>query len=562
MKKLVALILTVFTFATCFSFVGCGKKAEEEIDTTKTQLYVGNMNYGFGDVWLYEAKRAFEERYKDYSFEDGKVGAQIFIENGSGFGGNTLISTMASTGKDVIFGSGTNYDEFVNAGLFLDITDIVTETLTEYGESRSIADKLIPVFSENLCIQGGKYYALPNYENATFLIYNKAYFNDEGLFFKPDGTIGATLDDPLGAGPDGIPGNYDDGLPATFDQFFTLCDEIKDLGDDPITWPGGIDSYRNLYLSAIHSALEGKAQYELGYNFNGGTSKVVKFDGSGKPMFDNNGIPVLEEVAITAEKGYEAYRQAGRYWAINFFERILEGGYHTSGAVGSKDHLTTQADFINSRYSGKKIAMLFEGNYWTNEAEDAFTACVVRYGDKASRDNAEFSVMPMPRPEGNSYTGVNSYGIGVNDLGFIYSGIPENRIPLAKKFLQFFFTDAQLIKYTQIVGTARGCDVDFSSVMNTLPVYVQDSLQFRAESDISSAASHHPIFVNNRTSFVSYQNGASAYINDNTYGDAIIYLRAQNSETLKNTDVAKIYFEGIRAFYTQSKWISGYSKWF
>ena len=562
MKKILAFVLAVATCALSFSFVGCGvRKQDEAIDTTKTQLYVGNMNYGFGDAWLNAAKTAFEERFKDYEFEPGKMGAQLFIDNGSQYGGNTLISTVGSTGMDVIFGESTAYNDFVNTGHFLDITDIVTEPLTEYGETRSIADKLTPVFGEYLRMENGKYYALPNYECNYRIIYNKGYFNEEKLFFKPDGTIGASLDDPLGSGPDGIAGNYDDGLPATFDQFFALCEEIKDIGDDPITWPGGVDSYRNVYLSEIYAALEGKQQYELGYNFNGGTCKVVKFDTNGKAIF-NDGIPVLEEVTITPDKGYEIYRQAGRYWAINFLERIFENVYHTSGAVGGKDHITTQADFINSRYSGSKIAMLFDGNFWTNEADDAFTACVVRYGDKASKEKAEFSVMPIPRPEGNSYSGKNSYSVDTNSLGFIYSGIPENRKAIAKKFLQFLYTDAQLIEYTQIVGTPRGCDVDFSDVMDTLPVYVQDSLKYRADSDLSTAASHHPIYANSTTAFVAYRNGASAFLKDNTYNDAIMYLRGQNTNTLKSTDVAKEYFEGIRAYYTQGKWNDGYSKWF
>ena len=77
MKKILSVLISVLLLGTLFSAVGCNKE-EEEVDSTKTQLYVGNHGGGFGEEWLSNLIARFEEEYKDYSFEPGKVGIQVW----------------------------------------------------------------------------------------------------------------------------------------------------------------------------------------------------------------------------------------------------------------------------------------------------------------------------------------------------------------------------------------------------------------------------------------------------------------------------------------------------
>lgn len=565
-KKALCLLIALVLSTGTLSLFGCGGgKEEEKVDETKTQIYVGNQNYGFGDAWLKSAIKKFEEANADVSFEDGKTGVQIFYTNGSAFGSNTLLQTIKTQGCDIFFGENTQYYDFISGGAMLDITDIVTEKLTKYGESRSIADKLNGAYSSYLktaerkdssgkvVVKENCYYALPNYECSYMLTYNKTYFDENSYFFDAFGNIcKKSTDDGLSAGPDGIPDNYDDGLPATFEQFFELCARIDDDGGIPICWPGTIDSYKNVYITSLLAGIEGKAQYELGFNFNGTkATHLVKVDGSGNPVF-SDGKPVLDEAtAIDEANGYKIFRQAGKYYAIKFFEDIIDNDYYCGE---NRNHLDNQMDFIRSNYEGSKIAMLFDGNYWTNEAEEAIDS-IVNGGFGASSANEvkdNFAVMPFPRPNATEFTGKNSYSIGANDLAFIYAEIPVNRVKAAKAFFQYLYTDEALKDYTSIVGAARGCDVEFNdNELSGLSEFAKSSLKYRAESDLSIPASSSAIYTNHMTDFIAYKIGTSATI-DTDYSTAINYLINQGKKT-DGTDSQK-YFQGILKYYGESFW--------
>ena len=60
---------------------GGGTGITEEVDYSRTQLYVSNFNGGYGDEWLYKLKTRFEEFYKETIFEEGKKGVQVLIDN-------------------------------------------------------------------------------------------------------------------------------------------------------------------------------------------------------------------------------------------------------------------------------------------------------------------------------------------------------------------------------------------------------------------------------------------------------------------------------------------------
>ena len=75
--------------------VACGGGGGEQVDDTKTQLYVSNYDGGFGDEWLYSAKAKFEKLYENKSFEDGKT-----VKSTNHSGG--ILGGM-SDGSDIVF---------------------------------------------------------------------------------------------------------------------------------------------------------------------------------------------------------------------------------------------------------------------------------------------------------------------------------------------------------------------------------------------------------------------------------------------------------------------------
>ena len=79
-----------------------GGRQEEEVDTSKTQLYVCNFNGRYGDEWLYKAKARFETAYSGTSSSSGTTGVPVFIEN-SQAQGRTVLTSIADSNIQVYF---------------------------------------------------------------------------------------------------------------------------------------------------------------------------------------------------------------------------------------------------------------------------------------------------------------------------------------------------------------------------------------------------------------------------------------------------------------------------
>ena len=66
------LLLAFASFAACKPVVDPDNG--EDVDNTKTQLYVYVAQWGFGTEWFKQAKTEYEELNKDREFEKGKKG--------------------------------------------------------------------------------------------------------------------------------------------------------------------------------------------------------------------------------------------------------------------------------------------------------------------------------------------------------------------------------------------------------------------------------------------------------------------------------------------------------
>ena len=185
----------LLTLALCFGVVGCGNGGfgggddlePKTEDTTKSQLNVSCWDGGFGIEWLEAIGKRFEETYKDYSFENGKKGVQVWVTPTKGNVYDSFASSIVSGDNDIAISEQCNYNCFLTKKTAIDITDAVTTPLTEYGETRSIADKLSVSDREFYGVESDTYYGLPWYESTFGFQYDKDLFEEELFYFAADG---------------------------------------------------------------------------------------------------------------------------------------------------------------------------------------------------------------------------------------------------------------------------------------------------------------------------------------------------------------------------------------
>ena len=107
--KIKALVLAaVMGGSMCIPLAAC-KKDGPNIDKTKTQLYISNHDAGIGRTWVESVGAAFEEAFKDYSFQDGRKGVQILYNHNRINSGITLESSIAKSTDNLFFTEGIDY---------------------------------------------------------------------------------------------------------------------------------------------------------------------------------------------------------------------------------------------------------------------------------------------------------------------------------------------------------------------------------------------------------------------------------------------------------------------
>ena len=464
--RLIGLLMCV---VIAFSAGACGKSpvkddtsdpSKQQEDLTKTQLYVNNYNGGFGGEWLNKAIIDFQEKYKDFEFEVGKKGIQIWPGTGKQ-SGKGLLSQMKFLEDHIFITESVFYRDYVSEGAMLDITDVVTEKLTDFGEEKTIESKFLPEQKEFLNVGTAsepKYYAIPHYFGTNGIAYDVELFDQYRLYFDKDGKMTKrSTDTGLSAGGDGVEGTFDDGLPATYSQFFELCDKLKNkLGVTPLIWSGQYLFYTNYFLSMLAAEANGKAGHMLTQTLSGISDRNVA-------SYDNNGI-TTDSVTIDRANRYKVYNQAGYYYALKFIKQLVDGNYYDENSfINGFSHTDTQDMFIMSgrEPSIDRIAMIIEGNWWENEAESTFKAMENTYSD-AGRNDRKFGFMPLPKPNAD-YVGEKHALVECNTAYmFINSQISDEMKLAAKLFIKYINTDEKLREFSVITNTPKSLKVDLT----------------------------------------------------------------------------------------------------
>lgn len=553
-KSIITLIMTMVLATSAVSLSGCGQQAET--DSTKTHLSVMNYEGGVGSEWLKNVAKEFEEKYADVSFEEGKKGVVIDINNAKLDGRNGVTSTSYA----VWFSEGNFYNDLIATDQVLDITDIVTESLSEISdgkESGTIEDKLSVEQKESLTAIDGKYYVIPHYEVYTGLVYDVDLFEEYGYYFATDGSFAVSEKDRT-VGPDGVKGTRDDGLPSSYEELYALMDQMVADGVIPFTWTVATQNYVNDLVVGLDVAYAGRDEYMLNVNFDSSKTNTQA------TIIDtfNGDTPVEKEVAITNENGYLLSQRAGKYYAYELLEKILSSdNYHTK-LDSATSHLDVQEKFIRSSLEAGEspIAMMIEGSYWYNEAEEALKRSENTY--KSSAENRRFGWMPLPvQYEGSVTEGNGKTNTVMETLGsfaFINAAYKDDEVisKLAKLFLQYCYTDEALVDFSVDTGIPK-------AVSYTIPeerlaevdnYFQQDVLQTKLNSDVVYPYSANPIFVNNQGNFVFLQHGSTwqSVVDGKSYSN---YYGAYKAGI-----TAKDYF--INSFTSKADWEKDYSEYF
>lgn len=535
-KKIMAMMLVLAVVLGVFA--GCGSigtvpqggnagNSPVNADPTKAQITVATWDGGLGSKWLEDAAAAFEELYKDATnFEEGKTGVEVTIVASRSFDGSSMAFTPLT--HDIYFVEAVDYYAMINNGQFADITDVVTGSLSAYGEEGTIAEKLDPSLDEFLTYIDGKYYAVPFYESYYSFAYDLDLWDAKAFYMSADGGW-CKKDGNLSAGPDGKAGTSDDGLPATYDDFAKLLSRIVDAGVTPFVTAGNAQDYMANLLYEFWADYEGYEQMMLNFNFEGTATDLISVD-------ENGNITKLGDTEITIDNGYMLQQQAGRYEVLQFAEDVLLSSDANYKIIDT--HTNAQKSFVRGGIANDSpIAMIAEGSWWENEAKSAFTEL-----DNAGYDRHNYAVMPMPHATADKIGQKPTWLAMSNSYGFVASNC--DNLSLAKEFMKFLHTDANLSAFTGEVNMTRALNYEIAEAdMAKLTTYAKSILELKENSDVIYPVSTVEEVINNNILFAHFGWAWQTNINGYEFKNPWLYFKDE-----PNTSSEK-YFNGQYAFF-------------
>lgn len=449
MLKKIAVIVAALVLG--MSTFGCGgREQEKEVNDSMTQLYVFIYDGGVAaSGWLDAAIERFEATYANYSFEEGKVGVQVFPTEAkdASWRSDALLSRMPTLREEVFFTEEINYYQYVaKEGILHNITDLIEDPLNIAGDQRSIEAKMSDS-QKNFYSVNGEYYALPYFEASLGMFYDKDLFYEKDLYFARnpvgDNPFVTKTNSEKSLGQDGLPGTEDDGLPVTYEEFYTLLRTMKyDKGiTAPLSWPGNAQEYLVYLAAAMAYDQMGAEDAFRNVTFTGSTELL---DGT----YSEGYTSTTRE--ITPRTGYELAKQPAWLDAVEFYRDIvINQDYYDPISLSSLyTHVDNQSDFLYSGYDDRKTGILVDGTYWESEATTIFN----NMSDKPASSKAErnFGFMPYPRKTATSEPHVLTALF--NATAFINGNIQPNKVEVAETFLKFCYTDASLSAFTQITS--------------------------------------------------------------------------------------------------------------
>jgi len=518
-KNLARVATTVLALTFTLGAVGCGPQGSE---SDATVINVANFGGGVGREWLDNAIARFQDKVKDTEYETGKKGVEFEITSAT----NVNYGDIKTSGDHLYFVQPTDSVRLkAQQGLFLDVTDIVTEKLE--GEDVSIEDKIVEDYRYAFQASDGKYYSLPHYELYAAVSYDIDMFKKYGIYLA-DGTNGEKYTCSLiqkdvyfvggtnatkTCGNDGEYGTADDGLPTSLFELVALCDYMKEnAGITPFVVSGSHIDYTAHLLDALWAAMAGYEARASIYSFDGTVETVTGFSETENlfPGVSSIKAPITDTVEVSMATGYNAVNQASRYYAAAFLELAEKQGWidrrSTQNSFTHKDAM--RAFILNNE---TKVGMHIEGTYWYNEAK-SYGLFSEYQAVNVTTENKKIGWMHMPTSlntpvtEGNGREEtmiVNHTGYAVINGNLALKGGQEGIIKACKDFLKFLYTDSELQEFTATTGVvkmAMNYEVG-TSAMNKLADYQQSVMSLRNKNRVVRQLAENELIINNKGAF-------------------------------------------------------------
>ncbi len=493
MKKIISILCCALMLISSFMISACG-----DPDSKKTKIFVEIKAGGTGEAWLTNAGKRFADKVGNYSYESGKEGVVIMPDPVESFSIKNA-ETSATNIYDLM--SVVDVENYARGGKILCIDDVLTtKSDTRDGIPISPLEK-ISEEQRSRYMYDGHYYGGPTCEYYPTITYDRNLFNKYSLYFASPEEIAMSAPDELlvchessiladeyyflprqnasnyqkSCGPDGTYGTEDDGLPSSLLELIALCEYMKNTyGIHPFNFPGSYKYYSNFLLSALYTSLQGYDNARGNYEFTGEIEIVVGFeddylfpgvDEKTKLPISTVRKPITKTVTITEETGYYTSWEIEKYYAEAFMDLCVKQSWFGPSATNNDDQRASMQKFVfsDAQDGDLKIAMLLDGTYWYNEANEIgkYFEMLENYLIEGYGEPRDVRVMPLPvnltetvaEGEGKPQTLLEmNYGMFV-----INNNVQKNPglMQACKDFLTFMYTDDELSKYTATTSILR-----------------------------------------------------------------------------------------------------------
>ena len=531
------------------ALAGCGGGGGN-VNRNQATLFVYSFTSGFGSEWLTSLIADYEEKMKDVEI-DGKMGIHIepTAEKSDVSG-----SQMSGRAETIYFLEQQDYYALVAGNYIADITDAITSENPYDSDGKTLESKM---FDDQKSYFGRqvngetRYYAYPHYFTSFGIVYDIELFDSKG-YYLADGydATGALQDMFIGkedwaktAGPDGKKGTADDGLPTTYEEFFLLCDYIAQVGNDnPLIWSGQFrDSYLTHFINAMAADYEGYQQMRLNYTFDGTAENLGT-------IVDGAFVEDAEDTVIDGTNGAELARQAGKYYAMDFYNTLYNKQYvkekENTLYSSSYSHLNAQEDFL--KRSTTRNAMLLDGSWWQTEATTTFNI-MEKLNPAYSKANRKLGWMPLPKAADKVGEKATAFDI-MYPLCVMKNGLDVNswEYKYALDFIQFANSDEQLAKFTQITSCTKALDYELTSAQyNALTPFGKSYYDSYKASDIVFPYDNNLLFANNQGIFKEIDDGNGSPIYKSTAYATCLVKALEKGVTVNN------YFSGMYDYFKE-----------
>lgn len=476
-KKVISLFCAAITAVTCAGAAGC-YETEQNIDTSKTQIYVSCYDSGVDSGWIKELAEKWNASNDKY---------QIMIRDTIGAQTDNIIQEIqgepTSTSPTIYYTAEPSFQELIYNDRLEDLSDILNAEVDGNGQGTvkdklgNTADYYDTVWKDVSSKFGEGCYMLPYCDNYGGLIFNyddfvrynflnyapvsdetaaeltaqnityevsggyyifQSYTGDNKFFNYKEG------DKILTAGKDGKYGTYDDGQPTTVAEWEVMLNKIRNSNKKAFYWGGAVSGYVGMIAQAMMAQYSGLEEYNTYFSFDG----YVTIDGV--------------KTDITPATGYKVYGMDGYGVAVNFVYDYLYNSnyYHSDNVNRTLDQTGAQNQYVlGYKQTVNEPMMLVDGEWFENEARAILSSDTV-VNDGRGRGEQEYRFMLLPTINGSYGTDGNGNGSFLTVLNaggiIVRKTSDQDKLNAAKDFIKFTLTDENLRWFTVRTGITNG----------------------------------------------------------------------------------------------------------